>query len=124
MSELPKKLLVMIIHPPYGHENAFAGFFVAMASLSKGLDVTVALNCDGVFTAVRGQKDTEALLHLPSIEKQLQDIIDLGGRIVVDIDSAEKRGVRPEDCVEGLEFVPQEELAKVINDFGELMVTL
>lgn len=121
---MPKKLLVMIIHPPYGHENAFAGFFVAMASLSKGLDATVALNCDGVFTAVKGQNDPQALIHLPSIEKQLKDIIDLGGRIVVDADSAEKRGVRPEDCVEGIEFVSPEEMIQVIKENGELIVTL
>ncbi|HDP97094.1 MAG TPA: hypothetical protein ENN25_05325 [Euryarchaeota archaeon] len=121
---MPKKLVVMIIHPPYGHENAFAGFFVALASLSKGLDVTVALNCDGVFTAVKGQKDPEALLHLPSIEKQLKDILDLGGRIVADTDSAATRGVNPEDCVEGIEFVSPEEMTKVIKENGELMVTL
>lgn len=114
----------MIIHPPYGHENAFAGFFIALASLSKGLDAIVALNCDGVFTAVKGQKDPQALLNLPSIEKQLEDILDLGGRIVADADSAEKRGVRPEDCVEGIEFVPPDEMGKIINGYGELMVTL
>lgn len=121
---MPKKLLIMIIHPPYGHENAFAGFFIAMASLSKGLDATVVLNCDGVFTAVKGQKESERLLSLPSIEKQLEDIVELGGRILVDDTSAEMRGIRKEDCNPGVEFVSAEELMKAIKEYGELMVTL
>lgn len=114
----------MIIHPPYGHENAFAGLFIAMASLSKGLDVNVILNCDGVFTAIKEQKEPERLLSLPSIEKQLQDILDLGGRILVEKVSAEKRGVRPEDCNPDFEFLSEEEFMKTILEHAELMITL
>lgn len=121
---MAKKLLVTIIHPPYGTENAFAGFYIAMASLSKGIDASVLLICDGVYTALKNQKEPQDLLHLPSIEKQLTDILELGGRILIDAESAETRGVRHEECIKGVEFISEEERIASIEDYGELIVTL
>jgi len=35
------KAVIEISHPPFGHENTFAGLYVATASLSKAMDIVV-----------------------------------------------------------------------------------
>ena len=118
-----KKLIVLITHPPFGHENTFAGLYVALASLSKGIDVYVVMNCDGAFTALKGEGDTMKTLNLPSIKEQIANILELGGKCCVHRDSAEKRGVQEKDVFKGIEMIDDKELAAIFEKNGELVVT-
>ena len=110
-----KKIGIVITHAPYGYEDAFAGLYVGTASLSKGMQVTVFLLGDGVYTAMKGHGDTMKLIHLPSIELQVKDIIDLGGRVLVDREAAAIRGVMQEEAVGGVEFVDSKKLLDEIE---------
>jgi predicted peroxiredoxin len=117
------KILVLITHPPFGHENTFAGLYVASAALSKGLDVTVAMTGDGVYAGRKGQVDPLANINMPSTEDQVRDIIDLGGRVFVDQDSLSARGITQEELIEGLEGQPLGKIHDVMLDEGEIIVT-
>ncbi len=111
-----KKIGLIITHAPYGCEDAFAGLYVGTASLSKGMDVTVLLQGDGVYNVIKGHGDTLNMIHLPSTEPQIKDIIDLGGRVLVDKESAAIRGVKQEEMVEGVELVDSKEMLRSIKE--------
>jgi predicted peroxiredoxin len=117
------KTIVMITHPPFGHENAFAGLYVASAALSKGLEITVAMTGDGVYAGRKGQIDPLANINMPSTEDQVRDIIDLGGRLIVDQDSMLERGITQEELIEGVELQPLEKIHDLMLDDGEIIVT-
>ena len=51
------KAVIEISHPPFGHENTFAGLYVATASLSKAMDIVVVFRGDGVYTCRKGQDE-------------------------------------------------------------------
>lgn len=110
-----KKIGVIITRAPYGYEDAFAGLYVGTASLSRGMEATVFLLGDGVYTAMKGHGDTMKLIHLPPTEPQVKDIIDLGGRVLVDREAAAIRGVTQEESIEGVEFVDSKKLLDEIE---------
>jgi sulfur relay (sulfurtransferase) DsrF/TusC family protein len=118
-----KKIIVLITHPPFGHENTFAGLYVGLASLSKVLDVTVVFNCDGAFNALKDEGNSMELLNLPSIKEQIGNILELGGRCYLHRESAERRGVLEENIFEGIEMIDDKELTDVFEQYGELVVT-
>ena len=69
------KLVIEISHSPFGHENAYAALFAAMAWSSMGNEVTVVLRGEGVHTARKGQVDPFANINLPSTEKQVNELL-------------------------------------------------
>jgi predicted peroxiredoxin len=117
------KILVIITHPPFGHENTFAGLYVASVSLSKGLEVTVTMTGDGVYAGRKGQVAPLANINMPSTEDQVRDILDLGGRTIVDQDSMSERGMTQEELIEGVEVQPLNKIQDMVLDEGEIIVT-
>ncbi len=118
------KLVIEIVHAPYGRENAYAGLFIAMGWVAVGNEVIVALHSDGVYTARRGQQDPMKEISLPSVEKQVMDVIEEGGRVIVDRTCIEVRGIDPEMLVKGVEVFDSDELVELIYKEGERVLTL
>jgi predicted peroxiredoxin len=117
------KLVIEISHPPFGHENTFAALYVATASLSKGYDVIVVLRGDGVYTARKGQIDPQKNINLPPTENQVEDIIELDGRVIVDSKALEERGIAKDELIEEIEVLDTQAIHDVILDEGEKVVT-
>jgi len=115
-------IIVQITKPPFGHENTFAGLYVASASLSKVLDVIVILMGDGVYVAEKGQIDPQKNIFLPPTETQLNDIVDLGGRVIVDKNALYERGIEYEKLIAGVEVKEMKEIQNVILDHGDKVV--
>ena len=118
-----KKILIEILHPPFGPENTFAGIFAATASLSKGMDVTVILREDGVYSGRKKTIETNENLHLPIIDKQINDVLELDGRIVADINSMKSRGIKNDELIEGIEIVDSDEIHDLFLEYGDHVVT-
>ena len=118
------KLVVEITHAPYGRENAYAGLFIAMAWVSVGHEVIVALHSDGVYAAKKGQLDPMKEISLPSVEKQITDIIGEGGRVIADRTCVEVRGLDEETMVKGVEVLDSDDLVKLVFEEGERVLTL
>jgi predicted peroxiredoxin len=116
------KVVIDISHPPFGHENTFAGLYVATASLSKGFDVTVILRGDGVYTGRSGQMEPMANINLPATEDQVEDIIELDGRIVADKNSIDQRGISKDELIDGIEILDTNEIHDIILDHGSKVV--
>jgi len=115
-------VIIEITHPPFGHENTFAGLYVATASLSKGMDVTIILSGDGVYTGMKGQCDPQNMISLPATEEQVEDIIELDGRIVADNNSLRKRGISTDELTEGIEILEGEALHELILEEGDHII--
>ena len=117
------KVVVTISHPPFGHEYTFAGLYTATASLSKGYEVIVILHGDGVYTGRAGQVEPLEQINLPATENQVEDIIELDGRVVIDEHSLEERGISKDELIEGIEILETSEIHDIILDHGEKVVT-
>jgi predicted peroxiredoxin len=117
------KITVLITHPPFGHENTFAGLYVASAALSKGFEITVAMTGDGVYAGRKGQVDPLANINMPSTEDQVRDIIDLGGRLIVDQGSITERGITEGELIEGVELQPLGKIHDLMLNEGEIIIT-
>jgi predicted peroxiredoxin len=118
------KLVIEIVHGPYGKENAYAGLFIAMGWVAVGNDVIVALHSDGVYAARKGQKDPMKEISLPSVEKQVTDIIGEGGRVIADRTCIEVRGLDSEMLIDGVEVMDSEDLVELVYQEGERVLTL
>lgn len=115
-------IVVEISHPPYGHENPFAGLYVASAALSKGMSVVVILRGDGIYTARKGQEEPLKHINLPSVGDQISDIVDLDGRVIADCEALAVRGVEPSELIEGIEILDTDEIHDIILDTADKVV--
>jgi predicted peroxiredoxin len=116
------KVLIEITRAPFGHENTFAGLYVASGSLSKGMDVSVVLRGDGVYTGRKGQVDPQSNINLPPTEDQVKDILELGGRILVDKSSLHNRGIEDDELIDGVEILDTNSIHDIILGHGEKVV--
>ena len=116
-------VVVDISHPPFGHETTFAGLYVASASLSKGMDVTVILRSDGVYTGRKGQKEPMEKISLPPTEDQVEDILELDGRIIAAREALLTRGIGTDELIDGIEILDTQEIHGIILDHGDKVVT-
>ncbi len=117
-------LVIEITHGPYGRENAYAGMFIAMGWVAVGNDIIVALHSDGVYAARKGQMDPMKEIGLPSVEKQVMDIIGEGGRVVVDKTCIGVRGIDEKMLIDGVEVLDSEDLVELVYKEGGRVLTL
>jgi sulfur relay (sulfurtransferase) DsrF/TusC family protein len=117
------KVVIEISHPPFGHENTFAGLYVATASLSKGFDVVVVLYGDGVYTGRKGQVGTIENINLPPTENQIIDILELDGRIIAEKGALKQRGISDTELIDGIEILDMKDIHDIVLDHGEKVVT-
>jgi len=113
------KVIIQISHPPFGHENAYSGLFVALGSLPKGIDVVVILTGEGVYTGRKGQVDPPKNINLPSTEEQIGDILNMGGRVIADRQALSMRGIGTEELIEGIEVLGTHDIQDIILDYGD-----
>jgi tRNA 2-thiouridine synthesizing protein C len=79
--ELAQSIAVLITKPPYGTEDAFAGFRLALAMLASGsVDrTTVLMMGDGTLNVIASQKADA--ISMPSNIEALQDLLDFGADV-------------------------------------------
>jgi len=118
------RLVLEIGHAPFGHENAYAGLFIAMGWVSVGNEGLVVLRGDGAYAAKKGQMDPFKEISLPPTEKQVMDVLETGGRVVADRRSLEARGIGKEMLIDGVEVLDEEGIRRLIIEQGERVLTL
>jgi len=114
-------LVVEITHPPYGHENTFAGLYVALTSLAKGMNVTVILHGDGAYTALKGQTP-EKKINVLSTEAQIEDILAIGGRVIAYRDALIHRGITQNEMITGIEVHDSPEIYDLMLDHTDKVI--
>jgi sulfur relay (sulfurtransferase) DsrF/TusC family protein len=103
---------IIIRHPSYGREDAFAAIRMAIIGQNSDLPSSLILCEDGVWNAIRDQW-SEAI-EMPSNEEQLMDALQAGVRVYVDEGSLEERRLTAEDLIEGVTVVPCDEMADLV----------
>ncbi len=107
-----ESVCLVIRHPPYGREDAYAGLRTMLVSNKQGLRTTVVLLDAGVLNLVSGQR--AGSIEMPANEDVLYEILDLGGRLVTDQGSLDAHGLTLKDIVMGVEVMDGPELAELI----------
>jgi len=105
-------LCVVISHPPYGREDAFAGLRTAAVCTSRGIPSDALVTGAGVWNLVRDQ--WSETLELPSNADAVTDIVGAGGIVYADAESLEAHGLTPDDLVDGVTVLPFAEVAEIM----------
>lgn len=105
-------LCVVISHPPYGREDAFAGLRTAAVCTARGIPSDAVATGPGVWNLVRDQ--WSETLELPSNADAVTDILEAGGRVYADAESLEAHGLSPGDLVDGVTVLPFAEVAELM----------
>jgi len=117
------KLVIEISHSPFGHENAYAALFAAMAWVSMGNEVVVLLRGEGVHVGGKGQVDPFKNISLPPTERQVTEVLEMEGRVIVDRQALQMRGIRAEDLIQGVEVLDASEIRGIMIKEGERVLT-
>ncbi|KAF5067285.1 hypothetical protein DSECCO2_254710 [anaerobic digester metagenome] len=118
------KLIMDVGHAPFGHENAYAGFFVIMGWVSIGNQGFVLLRGEGVHAARKGQGDTMKEIGLPQTEKLVNDIIGEGARVIAEKEALQARNMGPDLLIKGVEMMSSAEMDSFVLENGERVLTL
>jgi len=96
------KMCVSITQCKKDGDRATVGFVVANAALGSDHETMVFLSTDGVWAAVKGEYDkiNEGPPFAP-LKELVDKFVAGGGRILVCAPCMKKRGVEPEQLIEG-----------------------
>lgn len=109
-------LLIICTHGTYGRDDDLYGALLAAnASLAKGMNVSLVLVEEGVFACKKNQNTTK--IGLPNTLEELNDFLELGGKLIVDSDSLEERGMIKSEVIEGSDITPFCDLGKYIEEY-------
>ena len=110
-----KKILLLITHGTYGYlDDVLGSVYIGNASKARLLDSTIVLMGDGVYCAVNGQDPSD--ISYPSNIGLVSDYIELEGELYVLQSSIEKRGITPDEFLDGTKVLKDEELAGKVED--------
>ncbi len=111
---MPKKVSVLIRHPPFGTIHTFEGLRAAAGLFSGDHKVTVIYLGDGVFSAIDS-------IDKKYLEQILATLLELEAKIVVEKESMEKFQVEEEELIEGLEVRKRSEIAEILVESDAIL---
>jgi sulfur relay (sulfurtransferase) DsrF/TusC family protein len=107
-----KNQCIVIRHPAYGREDAYAGIRMASVGNMYGLPTDLVLCEDGVWNALRDQ--WSETIEMPSNEEHLIHAIESGAKVYVDAEAMEERELTADDLVHGIEVKTCEEIGEFL----------
>ena len=111
-----ESIIIVIDKAPYGWEDAFSGFYVAIACLNRNVDADVLLLGDGVYAALEGQNPGKGIKY-PHVGELAYLIFPEGNMFVLE-ESLNERGILEEDLVEAAEIIDDDEFYEIIESKG------
>ena len=107
-------ILIICTHGTYGrHDDLYGALLTANAALAKGLLVTIFLVEEGVFACNKNQNPSK--IGLPNNIDELNDFLELGGRLIIDKESIDERGIKRDDMIAGAEIIQIKNIDDVIK---------
>lgn len=110
------KVLVVQSNGIGNAERAYATFIFSKAALSMGKMVTVFLLMDGVSIAKKGNAATVKHPSFDKLDKLLREVIDNGVQVYVCELSAEFRGMKQADLVDGTKMAGAATYVTLLSD--------
>ncbi len=121
---MTKDILIVVRHGPYGGFQAAEGLRHANGAITLGFRPIFVLVDDGVYLGKEGQNPGEnEWLPLDGtleevIARGLYEIKDKPAEFYVEKESLEKRGLEPEELVEGLELIDHQKVSELMAKYG------
>ncbi len=106
-------VLIIVDKAPYGYEDTFSAFYVAIACLNKGMDADVLLTGDGVYAAIKDQEPCGSV-NYPNVG-ELSYLVFPEGNIYVHLESMLDRGIVEDDLVEASQIINDNELYEIVK---------
>lgn len=110
------KVLVVQSNGIGNAERAYATFIFSKAALSMGKEVTIFLLMDGVSIARKGNAAKVKHPAFDRLDKLMEPLIGAGAKIYVCELSAEFRGIKQEDLVEGTKLAGAATYITLLSD--------
>jgi predicted peroxiredoxin len=101
----PEKLVFMVLHGPDAPELATIPFVMAGAALASDVEVVMGFQADGVEIVRAGVAESVQAPEFQPLKKLLDDVRELGGKLLVCGPCVKSRGITASDLVEGAEIV-------------------
>lgn len=108
-----KSVFIIVDKAPYGYEDTFSAFYVAIACLNKGMHADVLLLGDGIYSAIKEQKPGGSV-NYPNVG-ELSYLIFPEGSVYIHKGSMDDRGVTENDLVEAVDVVNDSRLREIIK---------
>ena len=100
-----EKLVFMVLHGPSHPEHATIPFVMAGAALASDVEVVLGFQADGVELVRKGGADAVEAPGFPPLKKLMDDVRELGGKLLVCGPCIKSREISADDLVEGAEVV-------------------
>lgn len=110
------KVLVVQSNGIGNAERAYATFIFSKASLSMGKKVTIFFLMDGVSIAKKGNAAKVKHPSFDRLDKVMREVIEAGAKVYVCELSAEFRGMKQEDLVEGTSLAGAATYVTLLSD--------
>lgn len=100
-----EKLVFMVLHGPSHPEHATIPFVMAGAALASDVEVVLGFQADGVELVRAGGADAVEAPGFPPLRKLIDDVRELGGKLLVCGPCIKSRGITADDLIDGAEVV-------------------
>jgi predicted peroxiredoxin len=100
-----EKLVFMVLHGPSHPEHATIPFVMAGAALASDVEVVLGFQADGVELVRKGGADAVEAPGFPPLRKLIDDVRELGGKLLVCGPCIKSRGITADDLIDGAEVV-------------------
>ena len=108
-------LVVFCMHGTYGRDDDLYGaLLVTNAALAKGMKVNIILIEDGVYVCKKNQNTNK--IGYPNNLDELRDFVELGGELIVDKLSLQKRGLSKDEILEDSKIVEIKTIEKIVRE--------
>jgi predicted peroxiredoxin len=98
----------------YGRDDdAYGAVLLANHAVARSMTVTMVLAEDGAVMGMK--KQNPGKIGLPNNFTELQDFLELGGRLVIIKESLEQRGISKEEIIDGAEILPFLDIINVMD---------
>ena len=110
-----KRVLLSLHSGTYGRTDDVVGAFIlADTLLTKGMDVTILLQSDGVWAAQAGQRPRT--IGMDSHIGHLESAVEMGATVLAVSEDMQARGMGPKDLVDYAQAISEKAVAKLIDD--------
>jgi len=114
VSEMSKKVNIIITQPPYGKEDAFSAVPMAASQVAAGNEASMIFVSGGVHSIVKGQKTGYGDIavwfkDVPSVEAEITKNLELVSFFALDKDIS-KRGISDGEIINGIKKISLSEL--------------
>jgi len=116
-----KKLVIVATHAEDNPEKAILPFVMACTATASEMEPVVVLQAMGVYLARKGYAETIEVSSFPPLDELIEAYLEGKGGLLVCSPCMNKRGIKPEDLIEGAVVVNAPTVIKEIAEAKQVV---